>query len=335
MQIDFKEFERLLFEYFSGTISESDSKLLWEYLRSDPEYRTKYDEMAKTWAVLFIPALEKYKHNNYKKVQPRKHISPKLFLKYAASVAAVLLLLTIPAYFFLKSEDIPQTNMTMYYETEASYGSQSKVILPDSTVVWLNAGSKLTYNKDFGQDNRNVELNGEGYFEVSHNKEQPFLVDAGEVQIRIVGTKFNVRNYLESEKIEVDLLEGKVHVKTLDSIHSKYMILSPNQKVAYDKQNKSLLLTDTNASLATLWRNGKPYFRDASLVEISKYLERRYNLEIRIQSKDIRDEIFTGTLDFNQPVEKVLKDIDVENKFSITLSNKHIIITNKNQNTED
>jgi len=158
MQMDLKEFEKLLFEYYSGEISEENSKRLWEYLKSNTEFQDKYEEMAKKMAVLYIPLLEKNKHRNYRQLRPETRISSKSVIWNIARIAAILLVIIIPLYILFFTEDNTiEKDSVMYYETEASYSSQSKVILPDSTVVWLNSGSKLLYNSDFGKENRTVE----------------------------------------------------------------------------------------------------------------------------------------------------------------------------------
>lgn len=332
MPTDLKDFEKLLFSYFSGEISEDESKCLFEYLKNNYELRTKYDEIAKTRAILFVPLLEQNKNKNYRKLNIKKQLLLRPIITYLVRIAAILLLIIMPVYFtysILKSPDVEPE--VMYYETEASYSSQSKVILPDSSVVWLNSGSRLLYNGGFGKNNRSVSLHGEGYFEVNRNTDIPFLVEAGQMQIKILGTAFNVRNYTGSDKIEVDLLKGKLQVIILDSTQSKHIEMIPNQKTIYNKQEKSLLLTDTNAILATLWREGRVYFMDATFVDISKYLERKYDVKINIQSPDIQKEVFTGTLNMNQPVENVLKYIDADNKFDIVINDKLITITNKSR----
>lgn len=95
---------------------------------------------------------------------------------------------------------------------EAPLGSRSKMYLPDGTMVWLNAGSTLSYAQNFGVEDRTVNLKGEGYFEVAHQEKKPFYVISNDLKIRVLGTKFNLRNYLEEEEARVTLLEGSVKV---------------------------------------------------------------------------------------------------------------------------
>ena len=102
------------------------------------------------------------------------------------------------------------SDQTLSYSVESPRGSKLKLSLPDGTSVWLNADSKLLYDNNFGINNRNVTLCGEGYFEVSKNKNLPFQVVSDDIKVEVLGTKFNVKNYPEDPNIKVALLEGSV-----------------------------------------------------------------------------------------------------------------------------
>ena len=126
--------------------------------------------------------------------------------------AAVVLILMIPfAAYWQGKQAVKQSFADMV--VEAPMGAHTKLYLPDGTLVWLNAGSKIIYSQGFGVDDRRLRLEGEGYFEVMKNEEVPFEIDTKELDLRVLGTKFNFRNYPDDEEVTVNLMEGKVALR--------------------------------------------------------------------------------------------------------------------------
>ena len=155
---------------------------------------------------------------------------------------------------------------------EAPYGSKTKLYLPDGTLVWLNAGSKMSYAQDFGINERALNLTGEAYFEVTKNKHIPFKVHTDELDVKVLGTKFNFRNYQDDLEAKVCLLEGKVALST----QQKETILHPDQQALLDKKTGKLLISNTKAAYSAEWTNDRLYFDEALLPDIVKELERSY-----------------------------------------------------------
>ena len=149
------------------------------------------------------------------------------------------------------------SDQALSYSVESPRGSKLKLSLPDGTSVWLNADSKLLYDNNFGINNRDVTLCGEGYFEVSKNKNLPFQVIPDDIKVEVLGTKFNVKNYPEDPNIKVALLEGSVML--YDSLEST--ILKPNQIAQYDKQNKKTTLKTIEAEKYKRMDKRSPVFR--------------------------------------------------------------------------
>jgi len=132
------------------------------------------------------------------------------FIRVAAAVAVLVVFIGI-GYLVGNGGTSPQLANV---KVEAPAGSRTKMYLPDGTLVWLNAGSTLIYSQDFGKRNRNIEITGEGYFEVTRNQELPFNVKTEEMTVRVLGTKFNFRNYVDEDEATVTLVEGKVKLKS-------------------------------------------------------------------------------------------------------------------------
>ena len=163
-------------------------------------------------------------------------------------------------------------------EVQAPLGSQTRICLPDGTWVVLNAGSRMVYGQDFGMDGREVFLEGEGYFEVAHNAESPFRVCSENLQVRVLGTKFNFRN-AETEKIaEVSLLEGEV--KASGTHEEGAITLSPGQKVELNKSTGKMMVMNTNPMLDAVWHSDMVKLQNADITQIARLMEEIYDVKV-------------------------------------------------------
>lgn len=223
-----------------------------------------------------------------------------------AAVAIVLLgLITVTAY-WQGSRQI-QSNFSDIV-VEAPLGSKTKLTLPDGSTVWLNAGSKMVYSQGFGVSDRRLAFQGEGYFEVEKNDEMPFLVQTHDVNVTVVGTKFNFRNYPEDEEAVVELLEGKVALENqLKEEAVRY--LSPNEKIVLHKATGEMDITSTKVKEATLWTENILLFDEDLLPDIVRELERSYHVQIEIENEDLKQTRFYGQ--FNQLEQNIYDVLDM------------------------
>lgn len=178
------------------------------------------------------------------------------------------------------------------------YGNRSVVTLCDSTVVTLNAGSKLVFPSFFTGKTREVTLIGEAYFIVSRNREMPFVVKAGSLDIKVMGTEFNVTAYPDESIIQTVLKEGSVSVrKNTGGIFERELYLKPSQMAVYDKKEEATSVTEVDVETYTIWKQGILRFEQTDLSRILKKVERYYN--IRITYRDPLDGIIkiSGKLD--------------------------------------
>lgn len=330
-------FEELMLDYLAGKLSKDNEQKLLHFLKSDVFYRQKYEEMARTRAKSFIGHFEKEKQANYEvlstKLGLRKETEKKRipFWHSFSRVAAVALLVittSIAAFYIYK--DIDKASQTgVLCQMEVPLGSQTKLVLPDGTTVCLNSGSILKYDPTFlHKKNREVYLVGEGYFEVQKNPNKPFIVHAGEINVKVLGTIFNVRSYPEDPLIEVSLLEGKVNVFS-KSETSGNVILAPDEQLTYDKKSGKINHRHADASQAAQWTTGRLSFVNASVPEIMKDIERKYDVRIVIHSKYIDKEVFSGSISPKLTIEEILDYIDVDNKYSWSRNGNVITITDK------
>lgn len=223
-----------------------------------------------------------------------------------AAVAIVLLgLITVTAYW--QGSRQVQSNFSDIV-VEAPLGSKTKLTLPDGSTVWLNAGSKMVYSQGFGVSDRKLDFQGEGYFEVEKNDEMPFLVQTHDVNVTVVGTKFNFRNYPEDEEAVVELLEGKVALENqLKEEAVRY--LSPNEKMVLHKATGKMDITLAKVKEATLWTENILLFDEDLLPDIVWKLERSYRVQIEIENEDLKQARFYGQ--FNQLEQNIYDVLDM------------------------
>lgn len=209
---------------------------------------------------------------------------------------------------------------------EAPLGSKTKLYLPDGTLVWLNAGSRMTYSQGFGVDNRKVELEGEGYFEVKRNEKIPFFVKTKDLQLQVLGTKFNFRDYPEDHEVVVSLLEGKVGLNNLLR-EEKEAVLSPDERAVLNKANGLLTVESVTASNASQWTDGYLFFDEELLPDIAKELERSYNVKIHIANDSLKTFRFYGNfVRREQNIQEVLEALASTEKMQYTIEERNITI---------
>ncbi|NDP19573.1 MAG: FecR family protein [Paludibacter sp.] len=331
-----KKFEDLMIDYFSGTISESDQQLLTNLINSNNDFKAQFDEMTKLRAVSFIPKIESGKQTNYNRLIQQINEESSMAVSHSwtyyfrriAAVITLVLSVSIASFYLYKDITAPKES-TICYETIAPIGSQTKIILPDSTVVWLNSGSSLKYSQTFDKKDRQVSLSGEGYFEVTKNKEKPFFVHTGSLDVKVTGTVFNVKSYKEDKNIEVNLLEGVVSVTFPEKTNSGSYTMKPNEKIVFNKILKTIELSETDASRSALWTTGKLCFVDVTIEEISKDLERKFHVKIQIKNEKIKNELFSGSLNLNLSLKELLTYLDVDKKFKVIQVGDTINISSK------
>jgi ferric-dicitrate binding protein FerR (iron transport regulator) len=240
------------------------------------------------------------------------------------------LLLAIPGVYFLKTNRpdaaLPGVRKSTC-EVVTRNGSKTNLLLPDGTTVWLNAGSRLTYDSLYGNELREVTLSGEGFFDVVKNPQKPFIIHTGKINIRVLGTIFNVKSYPEEKTIETSLIRGSIEVSFADS-SSKRIILLPNQKLIFKKeemaQNKTAGHTETapdaglikidrlnptgsdNSIAETGWMQNRLIFNDISFKQLAIEMERKYGVSISLMDEGLDTLHFTGSFQN----ESVLKALD-------------------------
>ncbi len=177
-----------------------------------------------------------------------------------------------------------------------------KVILADGTEVWLNAASTLRFPFAFRGNVREVEIQGEAYFNVAHNAEKPFIVRTPAGEIRVLGTAFNVNTY-EPGRITASLVRGSIKAVGAAS----EAVLLPGQAAAWGKEGADIAVGRFKQAEVLAWMQGEYYYNGASLSELSKAIRRMYDLEVLIDNPSLTKLRFAGKLDKNKPIEDFLE----------------------------
>ena len=181
------------------------------------------------------------------------------------------------------------------------YGNQSRVVLSDNSVVWLNAGSRLVYPTLFKNKTREVMLFGEAFFEVAKNPERPFIVKTTDLEIRVLGTKFNVSAYDEDNVVQTVLKEGSVSIRLNEANRfEKDIVIKPNQLASFYKNNRDTKIYKVDAGYYTLWTQGLISFDEIDFSRIIKKVERYYNISINFSDPKMEVIRISGKLDLKQ-----------------------------------
>ncbi|TDX00877.1 FecR family protein [Dinghuibacter silviterrae] len=216
-------------------------------------------------------------------------------------------------------------------------GSRSRISLPDGSLVWLNADSRISYPDNFKGTKREVFLTGEAFFDVTKDAARPFVLHAGPVEIHVLGTRFDVRSYPREKKVETLLLHGSIEVTIRNQ---RKILLKPNQKLSVSTDNNEApnKKTDTvslgvghpqvgdSSAIETLWVENKLAFESETLDVVAGDIERWYNVEVRIRNERLRTLRFTGVFE-DQGLQEVMEALKLTGRFNYTIiGNKEVII---------
>jgi len=203
---------------------------------------------------------------------------------------------------------------------------QQEINLPDGSIVWLNACSKISYPEKFKESVRNVTLTGEAYFSVSKSETKRFVVSTKEIDIEVLGTQFNVKAYPEEKTVTTTLKSGKVTVITPDENYT----LRPNQELVYNTQEKSAK-TGTISSEAVGWRDGVSIYADMTMEDILKGIERQYGLKFNFPESLISNDKYSIKITNKESIEAVMSVLqDMIGGFDYKIGKTEIIIVKKN-----
>ena len=245
--------------------------------------------------------------------------------KYAAVLLIAFLLGNIFRSVWTFSPDPEQVA-----EVTVPLGQMSEVTLYDGTHVWLNSGTTLQYTSKFGKTNRNISLDGEAFFKVTHSK-FPFRVKLKNSEVEVLGTSFNAISYKDENVSYVTLVEGSVGINSLSG--EKITTIKPSQQITIPENLKDIKVNTVNAGFYYSWTEGKIVFDEERLEDVAARLERWYNVEIRLEGKGTADLRFSGTILKNKPLDQIAKAfgllLPVSVNYQNNLQKKDVLIISK------
>ncbi len=318
------DIDDLITNYLLGNISTEENSELNNWLNSSIENQRYFSEQKNLWELFEMhkkmQTIDEQKA--FQKISRKINKSPNIGLSvYFQRVAAILLfpLIAIAAFYYSK-RTIDHVQIAQVTNTvETPLGMRSSLILPDSTKVWLNAGSKISFPVVFSNQSREVSLSGEAYFEVKKNKKWPFVVFTKNVNVVVTGTTFNCNAYPENDQVQTVLVEGEVYLSNSSRTVLKQM--NAGELAVYNKSNGQFIKKKTDLQKYIAWKNGKLMFRDDKMDKVVEKLERWYNVDFVIADKEIASYVYTATF-VDESLDQVLKMLSISAPIRYTISDR-------------
>lgn len=359
----------LIARHLSGEISPDESGKLQELLRKHPDKHQLFDILQSYFVIphdseegtgessmddesRFRRIIDQSDYVPNLSLQPE--ISPVItrgpyrFRRFAAAIAGIITIAGLGYIYFHSPQLKIENTASKENEIISRSGARTKLVLPDGSQVWLNAGSKLNYTNTYNLTTREVDLEGEAYFDVVKATARPFIVHASSLNIRAVGTAFVVKSYPQDETIETTLLRGIIEVSRKDLPDGPKVILRPNEKLIFSKQAEtevhhyrsdtsarsvktigkisvtavSKMIPDSN-KVETSWVYNRLVFDGDSFQELADKMERWYNVKINIKSKELLRYRFKGAFE-NETIQEALNALQLTAEFSYKIKNNVI-----------
>lgn len=266
------------------------------------------------------------------------------FQWYRIAAIFVLLLTLSVTFFFLFKSRTKVSEELVYNEIIVPLGEKSQLVLADGTHIWINSSSKLRYPVNFGKNNRKVYLEGEAYFDVTKKEDQPFIVSTPDLNIKVLGTAFNVKNYPGDNKAVTTVVRGLVSVESNEL--TKPVLLKPNENIvlstiseAKEESATELVKEETtiskleavvnktvNVEAITSWKDQMLVFSDEPFEDVAQKMERWYNVKVFINSESLKKERYRGKFVNNETIYQVLEVINYTTPIRYTIKNNEIYI---------
>lgn len=356
----------LLARKLSGEASDTESRELDQLLHAQPSMKSVAGHLQQHWQEVqrndqefleatYLVHLHKMEQagvwNSNNEEQSVTALPPMRKFRYWIAASLAMTALLAGAFFLLRPTSPTIANQTTFpaeksNEVSTKYGNRSKIQLPDGSTVWLNAGSKLNYHKDFGNENREVELSGEAYFDVARDPQRPFIVHTATVDVKVLGTVFNLKSYPTDPSTETSLIHGSVQVTVREKKNQVY-VLHPNEKltVMHNATPEHAITKTTNSPLIpkpvmikpltyspgqstaveAAWIENKLSFADRPFEELAKDMERWYDVKIEFTGSRAKAHHFTGSFK-HESLEEALSALQFSASFRYQINNRLITI---------
>lgn len=362
----------LITGYLKGETSADETTELINRIKLNSADKRYFDEYCEIWVTSkaslknpgysfqegFWKFKQKIKANEDPNIDFTRTNIFKIITRYAAIFIVAFSLSGLSFYYIGKNQ--VANPAPGFSELTVPMGSRAQFSLSDGTTVTLNAGSRLKYDNRFGMEERVVQLEGEGYFKVAKGSEKPFIVKTSCLNVRALGTEFNIKAYPVDNTIETTLVEGSIKIEHIsDNYKTEVMILKPSQKLTFYKKDSTLVdntagteekienktqplqqqkinaiprlvRENVNVEPVISWKENRWIFEKQSLSQIAVELERKFDVQIHFDSERLKTYRFTGTL-LAEPIEQVLEVMSISAPINFNLEGRVVTLyENKN-----
>jgi transmembrane sensor len=352
----------LMSRSLSGEATAGEQEELMQLLKQEPELQRQYDLLNQLWhpypektnepepgrisRILQLSAVEEALQSQTENADTARTIPwRRRWMRIAAVLVGVSLSVWAVSKWLIKHPvDTPGVIVSQK-------GTKTRTILPDGSTVWLNAGSRIEYDPSFTAPLREVTLYGEAYFDVVKQPNRPFIVHAGNINIKVLGTAFNVKSYAGEGSIETTLIRGLVQVTRADDKQQKPIYLHPNQKLIVPESRTdkaavnevvkqkidaatdfSIAYLDSNLQehqhLETAWVYNRLEFRGDNFSVLAKKLERWYNITIQFADEHAKELMFNGSIE-NETVEEAFEALRTAVPFTFKIKNNEVLVSSE------
>lgn len=321
-------------KYFYEELSTEDRLSLLHEVEADEVLKKQFAEYQNQHALLNLGhqlqdrTVGRQKYNRFMQKKQQVTLRKQLFrgLGYAAAILVLVVSSGLLTYRYVQPQQPVASSTDVMNTLYTPAGQRAQLILQDGTEVWLNAKSRLTYPAHFSGDSRKVAIEGEAFFKVAKDPSRPFIVSTHDVDMKVLGTQFNVCSYPESGYVQTSLLEGSVCVFFPDK-ENEGIILNPDQQVTVS--NGKMEVEPIRLKEHFLWRNGVYAFENEPLIDILKKLELYYDVKIIVKDTTLFKGTYTGKFRQRDSLDDVFRVLQQIRKFKIEKNIERNIVTLK------
>ncbi|RIJ50840.1 DUF4974 domain-containing protein [Maribellus luteus] len=288
----------------TGEFNNAENASVEEWLLEDKQNKNVYDRLQQIWQYNSRDTHDNtsiYRKYLYRKKQFEKRKTESPFVYYILRVAGILFLLM--ASVLVIDNIFSPTREIVYQEISVPKGSRSTFNLPDGTKVWLSNNSSIKFPSEFIGRTRELEVEGEAYFEVTHNPRKPFVVNIGENRIRVLGTHFSVTAYPDDNEVRTDLVEGRIQFEIANNkggFHS--YVVKPSHSLVWDKTTGKLYESRVPDGFYDYWHKGIYQFRNETMEDLALKIDRIFNTQLVFEDDELKQKRFSGTISVNDNI---------------------------------
>ncbi len=322
--------EKDLIKFIKGDASPDEKKIVVEWIKKDSKHQKQFNLLKAEYVASNLDSLSDIDVNAQYQRFHSKRTKKKRY--YYTAIAASIVVPFMMWYMFTSfpgNDSVVDTieilNTTTKY-VATSHGGYKTVVLPDGSTIVLNANSSLTYPITFTDSIRKVTLIGEAFFDIKRDVTKPFIVTTDHINIRVLGTSFNVKSYPKDEKVETTLVTGKVEV--FQQQKEKPIVLEPSQRAIFDKEKSNIKVDRVDSKNIVAWQEGKLIFDKTPLKQVVLDLNRKYNVEFTIKSDSLLQYKYTGEFD-NLTLKEVLELIKMSSPINYKYVNNKVMLNSE------